>query len=82
MPPRDSLLEPVTGSALDSPAEPATGCQCLFGALRAPRTAMRTGRNGYKNHVLSRIAVQIMNQESRIEEFRLHGISIAPAGSG
>jgi hypothetical protein len=43
---------------------------------------MRTGRNGYKNHVLSRIAVQIMNQESRIEEFHLYGISIAPAGSG
>src|SRR2546422_11038384 len=34
-------IEPVTGSALDIPAEPATGCQCLFGALRAPRTAMR-----------------------------------------
>src|SRR5438128_859327 len=54
--------EPVTGSALDifhpnapktrvgdsGPAEPATGCQCLLGALRAPRTAMRIGATGTK----------------------------------
>jgi hypothetical protein len=49
----------VTGSALDIPAEPATGCQCLFGALCAPRTAMRILGNGYKIHVPSRIAVQM-----------------------
>jgi hypothetical protein len=30
-------------------------CQYLFGALRAPRTAMR-GRNEYRIHATSRIA--------------------------
>src|SRR4029453_5376975 len=34
-------MKPAKGSALDIPAEPMAGCQYLFGALRAPRTAMR-----------------------------------------
>ena len=33
--------EPATGSALDTPTEPATGSPAFFGALRAPGTAMR-----------------------------------------
>src|SRR5262245_8337039 len=53
------VVEPVTGSALDIPAEPATGQQCLLGALRAPRTAMRIGRSGNKILVRSRIAVRV-----------------------
>jgi hypothetical protein len=36
---------------------PLAGYQCFFGALCAPRTAMR-GDNEYKIHVTSRIAVQ------------------------
>jgi hypothetical protein len=38
-PPPD--FQPIKGSALGIPAEPLTGWQRLFGALRAPRTAMR-----------------------------------------
>jgi eukaryotic-like serine/threonine-protein kinase len=50
--------QPVKGSALDIPAEPSTGCQYLFGALRAPRTAMRFRLDEYEILVRSRIAVQ------------------------
>ena len=41
---------------LDIPAEPLAGCQYLFGALRAPRTAMRSTR--YEIPTTRRIAVQ------------------------
>ncbi len=50
------------------------GWQYLLGALRAPRTAMRTS-NEYKIHVRGRIAVQRdVNTDTSRSERRLHKV--------
>jgi hypothetical protein len=50
--------QPDIGAALDIPPSPRLVAGVLFGALRAPRTARRTRRNGFEIHVPSRIAVR------------------------
>ena len=61
----DEFAQPVTGSALHIAAEPATRWQCLLGALRAPRTAMRTRRNGYKLRFLEFTCRHLISMETR-----------------
>jgi len=41
-------IEPVTGSALDIPAEPATGCQCLLARFARLGPLCGSGATGTK----------------------------------
>jgi hypothetical protein len=75
---QETTMKPAKGSALDIPAEPLAGRLYLFGALRAPRTAMRQAQRAqnprtgppWVDHVVTPVgAFGLMVAEDALDRF-------------